>query len=58
MHIAVKLLCSADEARRTSIAEAVRRELFWLIPRDREVTIAVRGREVSVDLGAARETAG
>ena len=57
MHIAVKLLCSADEARRTSIAEAVRRELFWLIPRDREVTIAVRGREVSVELGAARETA-
>ena len=58
MHIAVKLLCSADEARRTSITEAVRRELFWLIPRDREVTIAVRGMEVSVDLGAARETAG
>ena len=58
MHIAVKLLCSADEARRTSIAEAVRRELFWLIPRDREVTIAVRGPEVSVELGAARETAG
>ncbi len=58
MHIAVKLLCSADEARRTSITEAVRRELFWLIPRDREVTIAVRGREVSVELGAVRETAG
>ena len=57
MHMAVKLLCSADEARRTSIAEAVRRELFWLIPRDREVTIAVRGREVTVELGASGETA-
>ena len=57
MHMAVQLLCSADEARRTSIAEAVRRELFWLIPRDREVTIAVRGREVTVELGASEENA-
>ena len=40
-----------EEARRTSIAKAVRRELFWLIPRDRAVDIAVRGREVTVQLG-------
>ena len=51
LHIATKLLCSDEEARRTSIAEAVRRELFWLIPRDRAVDIAVRGREVTVQLG-------
>ena len=35
LHIATKLLVSDDEARRTSIADAVARELFWLIPRDR-----------------------
>ncbi len=52
LHIATKLLVSDDEARRTSIADAVARELFWLIPRDRSVDIAVRGRTVTVTLGA------
>ena len=55
LHIATKLLCSDEEARCTSIAEAVRRELFWLIPRDRTVDIAVRGREVTVELGVTIE---
>ena len=52
LHIATKLLVSDDEARRTSIADAVARELFWLIPRDRSVDIAVRDRKVTVTLGA------
>ena len=52
LHIATKLLVSDDEARRTSIADAVARELFWLIPHDRGVDIAVRDRKVTVTLGA------
>ena len=51
LHIATKLLCSADEARRTTIADAVARELFWLIPHDRGVDIAVRDRKVNVTFG-------
>ena len=50
LHIATKLLVSDDEARRTSIADAVARELFWLIPHDRGVDIAVRDRKVTVTL--------
>ena len=52
MHLALSLLCSEDEARRRSIACAVRRELSWLIPRDRAVTITVRGGEVGVEFSA------
>ena len=51
MHIAVKLLCSEDEARRRTIAEAVWREILWVIPRHRTVAITVSGGKVSVDLG-------
>ncbi len=51
LHIATRLLCSDDEARRVSIADAVSRELFWLLPRDRAVDIAVRNRRVTVSLG-------
>ena len=51
LHIATKLLVSDDEARRTSIADAVARELFWLIPHDRGVDIAVHDRKVTVRLG-------
>ena len=53
LHIATRLLCSDDEARRTSIAGAVSRDLFWLFPRDRDVDIAVRDRRVTVTLGEA-----
>ena len=53
LHIATRLLVSDDEARRMSIADAVSRELFWLIPHDRGVDIAVRDRKVTVTLGAA-----
>ena len=49
MHLALSLLCSEEEARRRSIAEAVRRELSWLMPRERAVTITVRDGEVGVE---------
>ena len=51
LHMALKLLCSDDEARRQSIANAVWREILWLMPRGREVGITVRNRKVSVELG-------
>ncbi len=51
LHIATRLLVSDDAARRSSIAEAVTRELFWLIPHDRGADIAVRDRRVTVTLG-------
>ena len=57
LHVATRLLFSDEEARRTSIVEAVRRELMWLVPRDRAVDIAVRGREVTVMLGEPVEEA-
>lgn len=50
LHLAIGILCSEEEALRRTIACAVRRELFWLIPRDRAVTITVRGGAVVVDL--------
>ena len=51
LHIATRLLVSDDAARRSSIADAVARELFGLIPHDRGVDIAVRDRKVTVTLG-------
>ena len=51
LHTATKLLVSDDEARITTIAEAVTRELFWLIPHDRGAEISVRDRKVTVSLG-------
>ena len=50
-HIATRLLVSDDAARRSSIADAVMRELFWLIPHDRGAEISVRDRKVTVTLG-------
>ena len=60
LHIATRLLVSDDAARRSSIAEAVTRELFWLIPHDRGAEISVRDRKVTVTLGvpAAQAAAG
>ena len=55
MHLAVGLLCSEEEALRRLIAEAVRRELSWLMPRDSEVTITVRGGEVGVDFAGGED---
>ena len=56
-HIAMRLLASDDEARIASIAEAVRRELFWLVPRDRPVEISICRPEVRVTLHDAAEDA-
>ena len=56
-HIAMRLLASDDEARIASIAEAVRRELFWLVPRDRPVEISICRPEVRVTLRDAVEGA-
>ena len=51
LHIATKLLCSEDEARKCTIAEAVWREIMWVMPRDREVSIRIGGGRVSVEFG-------
>ena len=50
LHLATRLLLSDDAACRTSLAEAVRRELLWLCPRDRNVDIRIRRPDVSVTL--------
>ena len=57
LHLATRLLLSDDEACKTSIAEAVRRELVWLAPCDRTVDIRIRRPDVTVTLGAAAEAA-
>ena len=57
LHLATRLLLSDDEACKTSIAEAVRRELVWLAPRDRAVDIHIRRPDVTVTLGAVAEAA-
>ena len=53
LHIATRLLLSDDEACRSSIAEAVRRELMWLAPRGRAIDIRIRRPDVTVTLAAA-----
>ena len=57
LHLATRLLLSDDEACRTSIAEAVRRELMWIVPGDRAVDIRIRRPEVTVTLAAVGEAA-
>ncbi len=51
LHIATRLLCSEDSALEISIAETVRRELFWLIPQNRSVEISIARPDVRVVLG-------
>ena len=53
LHIATRLLLSDDEACRSSIAEAVRRELMWFCPKDRAIDIRIRRPDVTVTLAAA-----
>ena len=48
LHVALALLCSEDEARRRTIAEAVSREVLWAAPSDRNVRIDIRARKVEV----------
>ena len=50
-HMAIKLLATEDEARKHTIAEAVWREILWVMPRDREVSIKVREGKVAVEFG-------
>ena len=57
LHLATRLLLSDHEAARNSIAEAVRRELVWLCPRDRTVDITVRRPDVTVTIAEAAELA-
>ena len=57
LHMAARLLLSDEEACRTSIAEAVRRELLWLCPRDRTVQIRVSWPNVTVTLEDVAEVA-
>ena len=55
LHLATRLLLNDDEACRVSLAEAVRRELLWLCPRDRTVDIRIRRPDIAVSLAAAQE---
>ena len=57
LHLATRLLLSDDEACRTSIAEAVRRDLMWFCPQGRTVEISVCRPDVTVTLAAAGEAA-
>jgi len=56
LHIATRLLCSEDSALEISIAETVRRELFWLVPQNRAVQISIARPDVRVVLGDPVET--
>ena len=51
LHAATRLLVSDDQARITTIADAVAREVLWLVPHERGADIAVRDRKVFVTLG-------
>ena len=57
LHLATRLLLNDDEAARNSIAEAVRRELIWLCPRNRTVQIRVNRPDVAVTIAEAAEPA-
>ena len=57
LHLATRLLLSDDEACRTSITEAVRRELMWFCPQGRTIEISVCRPDVTVTLAAAGEAA-
>jgi len=57
LHIATRLLCSEDSALELSIAETVRRELFWLVPNNRKVEISITRPDIRVTLGDPAETA-
>jgi len=57
VHLSTRLILSDEEACKTSIAEAVRRELIWLAPRGRTVDIRIRRPDVTVTLAEAAEAA-
>ena len=51
MHMAMQHVASADEATRAAISRAVWQDIHWLMPKGRDVDIAVRGEHVLVKLG-------
>ena len=51
------LTIPGDEAQKRAIARAVRTEIHWLMPKDRTVTVAVRGDDIAVELGPALDAA-
>ena len=51
MHVAMQHVASADEATRAAISRAVWQDIHWLMPKGRDVDIAVRGEHVLVKLG-------
>ena len=55
MHAAIELLASEDEARKHTIAQAVWRDIFWVIPRDRAVVITVKDGKVEVEFAPEAE---
>ena len=57
LHLSTRLILSDEEACKTSIAEAVRRELIWLAPRGRTVDIRIRRPDVTVTLAEPAEAA-
>ena len=57
MHAALRLLASEDEARRHTIAEAVRREIGWIVPRGRKVSIVYDGGAIDVDFSPSEKAA-
>ena len=57
MRIALTLLASEDEGLKHVIAQAVWREVLWLMPRDRKVDIAIADGKVMVSLGPAPQAA-
>ncbi len=57
LHVATRLLCNEDSALVLSIAETVRREIFWLVPHSRKVEISIARPDVRITLGDPPETA-
>ena len=55
--IATELLCGPEEALRQSIIDAAERELAYLVPRDRSITIAISDRKIDLTLHPAPEEA-
>ena len=51
MHLALTLLASEEDAKKHAIAETMYREVLWAIPRDRDVSITVKGGKVGVEFG-------
>ena len=51
MHMALQHVASPDEATRAAISRAVWQDIHWLMPKGRDVDIAVRGEHVLVKLG-------